>query len=65
MNNRIRSSWWMKTAAGSDRDRSLEEIEKEAIFARLKATYGNKVETARRLGITRETRHNKLKCYER
>lgn len=43
--------------------RSLEEIEKEAIFATLKATGGNKSETARRLGITRKTLHNKLKLY--
>jgi two-component system response regulator HydG len=43
--------------------RSLEEIEKEAILATLKATDGNKSETARRLGITRKTLHNKLKTY--
>jgi two-component system response regulator HydG len=43
--------------------RSLEEIEKEAILATLKATEGNKSETARRLGITRKTLHNKLKAY--
>jgi two-component system response regulator HydG len=45
--------------------RSLEEIEKEAIFATLKATGGNKSETARRLGITRKTLHNKLKLYDK
>ena len=43
--------------------RSLEEIEKEAILATLQATDGNKSETARRLGITRKTLHNKLKTY--
>lgn len=43
--------------------RSLEEIEKEAILATLAATNGNKSETARRLGITRKTLHNKLKQY--
>jgi len=43
--------------------RSLEEIEKEAILATLKATDGNKSESARRLGITRKTLHNKLKSY--
>lgn len=47
----------------TDGYRSLEEIEKEAILATLKATDGNKSETARRLGITRKTLHNKLKSY--
>ncbi len=42
---------------------SLEEIEKQAILATLQATGGNKSETARRLGITRKTLHNKLKNY--
>ena len=42
---------------------SLGEIEKEAILATLNATGGNKSETARRLGITRKTLHNKLKSY--
>jgi two-component system response regulator HydG len=45
--------------------RSLEEIEKEAILATLEATGGNKSETARRLGITRKTLHNKLKGYNK
>jgi two-component system response regulator HydG len=47
----------------SDGTRSLEEIEKEAILATLEATGGNKSESARRLGITRKTLHNKLKGY--
>jgi two-component system response regulator HydG len=47
----------------TDGNRSLEEIEKEAILATLNATGGNKSETARRLGITRKTLHNKLKVY--
>ncbi len=47
----------------SDGTRSLEEIEKEAIVATLKATNGNKSECARRLGITRKTLHNKLKNF--
>jgi len=46
-----------------DGTRSLDEIEKEAILATLKATGGNKSESARRLGITRKTLHNKLKSY--
>ncbi len=44
-------------------NRSLDEIEKEAILATLQATDGNKSESARRLGITRKTLHNKLKRY--
>jgi two-component system response regulator HydG len=44
--------------------RSLEEIEREAIFETLKASGGNKAEAARRLGITRKTLHNKLKNYK-
>ncbi len=48
----------------TDGTRSLEEIEKEAILATLEATGGNKSETARRLGITRKTLHNKLKGYD-
>jgi two-component system response regulator HydG len=43
--------------------RSLEEIEKEAVLSTLRATNGNKSETARRLGITRKTLHNKLKRF--
>jgi two-component system response regulator HydG len=47
----------------TDGTRSLEEIEKEAILATLEIAQGNKSETARRLGITRKTLHNKLKSY--
>ncbi len=47
----------------SDGTRSLEDIEKEAILTTLEATQGNKSETARRLGISRKTLHNKLKAY--
>ncbi len=46
-----------------DGTRSLEDIEKEAILATLKASGGNKAEASRRLGITRKTLHNKLKHY--
>jgi len=42
-------------------NRSLEEVEKEAILATFKACEGNKSETARKLGINRKTLHNKLK----
>ena len=50
------------TSAGDPR--SLEEIERDAILETLKASDGNKSETARRLGITRKTLHNKLKNYQ-
>jgi len=48
----------------TDGTRTLEAMEKEAIVATLAATDGNKSETARRLGISRKTLHNKLKAYE-
>jgi two-component system response regulator HydG len=47
----------------SVKHRTLDEIEKEAILAEMKATGGNKSETARRLGINRKTLHRKLKDY--
>jgi two-component system response regulator HydG len=47
----------------TDGTRTLEAMEKEAIAATLAATNGNKSETARRLGISRKTLHNKLKAY--
>ena len=53
----------IQAPAVMDGTRSLEEIEKEAILATLKASGGNKAEAARRLGITRKTLHNKLKAY--
>ncbi|WP_028313728.1 sigma-54-dependent transcriptional regulator [Desulfatibacillum aliphaticivorans] len=43
---------------------SLEEVEKKAILATLKAVDGNKSEAARRLGITRKTLHSKLAKYD-
>lgn len=52
-----------EVAPQTDGTRSLGDIEKEAIIATLEATDGNKSETARRLGITRKTLHNKLKSY--
>jgi two-component system response regulator HydG len=42
---------------------SLADIERQAILSTLKSTGGNKSETARLLGITRKTLHNKLKSY--
>jgi two-component system response regulator HydG len=52
-----------RAAPAADGTRSLEDIEKEAILATLEASKGNKSETARRLGITRKTLHNKLKAF--
>ena len=47
-----------------DGTRTLEDLEKDAILSTLAATDGNKSETARRLGISRKTLHNKLKTYD-
>jgi len=47
----------------TDGTRTLEDMEKEAIVSTLAATDGNKSETARRLGISRKTLHNKLKAF--
>ncbi|OQY54009.1 MAG: two-component system response regulator [Desulfobacteraceae bacterium 4572_88] len=44
-------------------DVPLEEVEKAAILKTLESAAGNKSETARRLGITRRTLHQKLKKY--
>ena len=43
-------------------DLSLAELEERAIIAALERSSGNKVETARRLGVTRQTLYNKLKA---
>lgn len=43
---------------------SLEQIERQAIIATLEAAGGNKSKTARQLGITRATLHNKMKKYK-
>ena len=47
----------------TDGTRTLEDMEKEAIVSTLAAADGNKSETARRLGISRKTLHNKLKAF--
>jgi DNA-binding NtrC family response regulator len=41
----------------------LEGVERNAIIQMLKETDGNKLETARRLGIGRQTLYNKIKAY--
>jgi DNA-binding NtrC family response regulator len=42
----------------------MEGIERNAIIQMLKETGGNKLETARRLGIGRQTLYNKIKAYD-
>ncbi len=54
---------WVEKPKPVVANRPLEDIEKEAILATLKATGGNKSETARRLKINRKTLHKKLKDY--
>ena len=41
----------------------LEGVERNAIISTLKITNGNKLETAKRLGIGRQTLYNKIKAY--
>ena len=41
----------------------LEGVERNAIVQMLKDTGGNKLETAKRLGIGRQTLYNKIKAY--
>ncbi|HXI72923.1 MAG TPA: sigma-54 dependent transcriptional regulator [Verrucomicrobiae bacterium] len=41
----------------------LEGVERSAIVSTLKETNGNKLETAKRLGIGRQTLYNKIKAY--
>ncbi len=52
------------TAEGSDTSFTLlEGVERNAIIQTLKETGGNKLETAKRLGIGRQTLYNKIKAY--
>jgi two-component system NtrC family response regulator/two-component system response regulator HydG len=41
----------------------LEGVERNAIVQMLRGTGGNKLETAKRLGIGRQTLYNKIKAY--
>jgi DNA-binding NtrC family response regulator len=55
-----------KTGSGEENETSftlLEGVERNAIIQTLKATNGNKLETAKRLGIGRQTLYNKIKAY--
>ncbi len=54
------------TTAGESQDTNftlLEGVERNAIIQMLKETGGNKLETAKRLGIGRQTLYNKIKAY--
>ena len=56
----------MSTSSNPDADTSftlLEGVERNAIVSTLKETNGNKLETAKRLGIGRQTLYNKIKAY--
>jgi DNA-binding NtrC family response regulator len=58
----------IKVSASSNPDSDtsftlLEGVERNAIVSTLKMTNGNKLETARRLGIGRQTLYNKIKAY--
>ncbi len=55
-----------KVESADDTDTSftlLEGVERNAIIQTLKETGGNKLETAKRLGIGRQTLYNKIKAY--
>jgi len=55
-----------KNGSSDDNETSftlLEGVERNAIIQTLKATNGNKLETAKRLGIGRQTLYNKIKAY--
>jgi two-component system NtrC family response regulator/two-component system response regulator HydG len=41
----------------------LEGVERNAIIQMLRETAGNKLETAKKLGIGRQTLYNKIKAY--
>ena len=52
--------------SGEENDTSftlLEGVERNAIIQTLKESNGNKLETAKRLGIGRQTLYNKIKAY--
>ena len=54
-----------KTSATESADTNftlLEGVERNAIIQTLKETGGNKLETAKRLGIGRQTLYNKIKA---
>jgi len=54
---------WVEPPAPIVANRPLDEIEKEAIFATLEDSSGNKSITAKKLGINRKTLYKKLKEY--
>ena len=52
------------TEAGEQNLTLMEAMERNKIVEVLKETGGNKQETARRLGIGRQTLYNKIKSYQ-
>ena len=46
-------------------NRTLADLEREAILCTLESTRGNKTEAARRLGVTARTLSNKMKLWRR
>ena len=44
-------------------NRTIADLEREAILCTLEATRGNKTEAARRLGVTARTLSNKMKLW--
>src|SRR5271169_3903093 len=56
----------VRVGSGGETDSSftlLEGVERNTIIQMLKETNGNKLETAKRLGIGRQTLYNKIKAY--
>jgi len=56
----------VKSGTGESADTNftlLEGVERNTIIQMLKETGGNKLETAKRLGIGRQTLYNKIKAY--
>jgi len=53
----------MSTKEGAEDLTLMEAMERNAIMQMLKETGGNKLETAKRLGIGRQTLYNKIKVY--
>ena len=62
----VKSSAGAGASPGDESDSSftlLEGVERNTIIQMLKETSGNKLETARKLGIGRQTLYNKIKAY--
>jgi DNA-binding NtrC family response regulator len=53
----------LNTEPGTENLTLMEAMERNKIVEVLKETHGNKLETAKRLGIGRQTLYNKIKSY--